>query len=88
MFIAAFELAPLISYVALWSGLVLNPNAVKDNAIGKKGSTPANGFIRHKSGVVLPPDGTPPGTMTLRGHDAEVSVTASLQGLHLTRQPS
>lgn len=44
---------------------VLNPNSV-----GKKGN---NGLVRLKAGVVLPADGQPPGTMMLRGHDAEVT---------------
>lgn len=43
---------------------VLNPGS-----LGKKG---ANGVVRLKPGTVLPADGSPQGTMVLRGHEAEV----------------
>jgi hypothetical protein len=52
---------------------VLNPNFV-----GKKGN---NGLVRLKAGVVLPADGQPPGTMMLRGHDAEVTFDHILASL-------
>jgi hypothetical protein len=39
-------------------------------SVGKRSN---NGIVRLKAGAVLPPDGQPPGTMMLRGHDAEVN---------------